>query len=302
MAQSLAHRWGQIIGDVFELFVRNILSEIAGQHGLYLDYKKPRKARARQTGGRDLSKVTWRDSFGNRHDLDYVLERGGTEEALGIPVAFVESAWRRYTKHSKNKVQEIEAAVIPIAQTFSRFQPFCGAVLAGEFTRNALSQLISKGFSVLHVPYSSIIAAFQSVGIDAASEDGPGGTKEADFKKKIAAWERLSSVEAADILIARWSEIHASEIALFKQRLIHSISRTVTLVRVTILRGNTVELHDVESAIGYLIEEEHSGRLRDDAEQRESFEIQIRFCNEARIEATFPSRQEAIAFLRTLDG
>lgn len=158
MAESLAHRWGQIIGDLFEHFVRDMLKAVAEKHGLYLDYKKPRRARA-GLGGKDLSKVTWQDGYGNRHDLDYVLECGGTEDALGVPVAFIESAWRRYTKHSKNKVQKIEAAVLPIALTFSRHQPFCGAVLAGEFTRNALAQLQSNGFAVLHVPYASILAS-----------------------------------------------------------------------------------------------------------------------------------------------
>jgi hypothetical protein len=41
MAESLAHRWGQIIGDVFEVFVRNILAEVAQQNGLYFDFKAP---------------------------------------------------------------------------------------------------------------------------------------------------------------------------------------------------------------------------------------------------------------------
>ena len=45
MAESLAHRWGQIIGDGFEMFVRNILGEIAQRHGLYLDCKRPRATR-----------------------------------------------------------------------------------------------------------------------------------------------------------------------------------------------------------------------------------------------------------------
>src|SRR5436309_5953222 len=204
MAEPHAHRWGQIIGDVFEQFVRDMLRSIAGKHGLYLDYKKPRRARAKQ-GGRDLSKVTWQDSYGNRHDLDYVLERGGTEDALGVPVAFIESAWRRYTKHSKNKVQEIEAAVMPIALTFSRHQPFCGAVLAGEFTRNALQQLESKGFGVLHIPYDSILAAFRELGIDASSEDGVGGTNEERFREKIAKWESLPQPQSTNRLLA---EIH----------------------------------------------------------------------------------------------
>ena len=33
MAESLAHRWGQIIGDGFEMFVRNVLGEVARDGG-----------------------------------------------------------------------------------------------------------------------------------------------------------------------------------------------------------------------------------------------------------------------------
>jgi hypothetical protein len=300
MAESLAHRWGQIVGDVFEAFVLRILTDVANRHGLYLDYKKPRRARASQ-GGKNLSKVTWQDGYGNRHDLDYVLERGGTEQVFGTPVAFVESAWRRYTKHSKNKVQEIEAAVWPVAQTFSRHQPFCGAVLAGEFTKNALAQLESKGFAVLHVPYASILTAFAECGIDASSEDGIQGTSEDAFRNKIAVWESLPQPDGADAIVRRLSSLHASQISSFVLRLEAAITRTVTAVRLSVLRGHALEVPDVESAITYLIEEEHSWLVREDAQSREYFEIQIRFNTGARIEATFPGRQEAIAFLRTFE-
>lgn len=293
MAESLAHRWGQIIGDGFEMFVRNVLLEVARRHGLYLDFKGPRKTR------RGQGKVTWQDGYGNRHDLDYVLERGGTEETPGVPVAFIESAWRRYTKHSKNKVQEIEAAVMPIALTFSRHQPFCGAVLAGEFTRNALQQLESKGFGVLHIPYGSILAAFGELGIDASSEDGAGGTTERQFREKIAKWESLPQPQASDRLLGKLHALHGREIADFKQRLEAALNRQVTLVRLTVLRGHSVECPDVDSAIAYLIEEEKSYRLREDGEQREAFEVQLRFNTGARIEATFPQRAEAVGFLRS---
>ena len=298
MAESLAHRWGQIIGDVFEQFVRDMLLSVAEKHALYLDYKKPRRARA-NLGGRDLSKVTWRDSYGNRHDLDYVLERGGTEDALGMPVAFVESAWRRYTKHSKNKVQEIEAAVVPIALTFSRHQPFCGAVLAGEFTRSALSQLESKGFSVLHIPYKSILEAFQEIGIDASSADAI--TSEAEFRGKIQQWEKLSQPATTERFLKVLYKLHAAEVAKFHASLEASLLRGVVSVRLAVLRGHTIECSDVASAISYLIEEENSNRMREDGEQREMFEIVIRFNNGAKIEATFPTRQEAIGFLRTFE-
>lgn len=293
MAESLAHRWGQIIGDIFEMLVRNILSDVAKKHQLYLDFKRPRNARGGQ------GKVTWQDGYGNKHDLDYVLERGGDEERLGVPAAFIESAWRRYTKHSKNKVQEIEAAVMPVALTFSRHQPFLGAVLAGEFTRNALHQLESKGFAVLHIPYESILAAFGELGIDASSEDGVGGTTEEQFREKITRWESLSQPEATNRLIAKLSVLHASEISDFKKRLDAAITRRVTSVRLTVLRGHSVECSDIESAIIYLVEEEKSYRLREDGEQRESFEIQVRFNTGAKIDATFPKRPEAIAFLRS---
>ena len=292
MAESLAHKWGQCIGDALEFFVRNILGEVAQRHGLYLDFKRPRKARGGQ------GKVTWQDGYGNKHDLDYVLERGGTEDTLGVPIAFIESAWRRYTKHSKNKVQEIEAAVMPIALTFSRHQPFCGAVLAGEFTSNALHQLESKGFGVLHIPYDSILAAFRALGIDASSEDGVGGTTEEQFQEKIVKWESQPQPQATNQLLATLHELHQREIADFKQRLEAALTRQVVSVRLTVLRGHSVECSDIDSAIAYLIEEEKSYRLREDGEQREAFEVQIRFNTGAKIDATFPKRAEAIAFLR----
>lgn len=300
MAESLAHRWGQIVGDVFEAFVQSLLADVANRHGLYLDHQRPRKARAGQ-GGKNLSKVTWQDGYGNRHDLDYVLERGGTEDAFGTPVAFIESAWRRYTKHSKNKAQEIEAAVRPVAQTFSRHQPFCGAVLAGKFTKNALAQLESKGFAVLHIPYASIVACFADLGIDASSEDGVEGTTEDDFRKKIALWESLLQPDAISTQVRHLSSLHASQISSFVFRLEAAITRRVISVRLSVLRGHALELPDVASAISYLIEEERAWVVREDAQSREYFEIQVRFNTGARIEATFPARQEAIAFLRTFE-
>jgi len=292
MAESLAHRWGQIIGDGFEMFVRNVLGEVAQRHRLYLDFKRPRATRGGQ------GKVTWQDGYGNKHDLDYVLERGGTEDTLGVPIAFIESAWRRYTKHSKNKVQEIEAAIMPIALTFSRHQPFCGAVLAGEFTRNALHQLESKGFGLLHIPYNSVLAAFKDLAIDASSEDGVGGTTEDQFREKIAKWESLPQPQATNRLLARIHELHAQEIQGFKQCLEAALMRQVASVRLTVLRGHSVECSDVDSAIAYLIEEEKSYRLREDGEQREAFEVQVRFNTGAKIEAHFLKRAEAIGFLR----
>ena len=97
MAESPSHKFGQLVGNLLEAVVEPFLSEFAKKKHLYLDHQKnPRKARKGK-------KVTWEDHYGNIHDLDYVIERNGTDEVIGTPVAFIEVAWRRYTKHSRNK-------------------------------------------------------------------------------------------------------------------------------------------------------------------------------------------------------
>lgn len=120
MAESPAHRFGQLIGNLLEELVESFLLEFANRNRLYLDYQK------RLRTARKGKKVTWEDSYGNVHDLDFVLERGGNDDVLGTPVAFIEVAWRRYTKHSRNKVQEIQGAILPLAEKHRWCNPFLG--------------------------------------------------------------------------------------------------------------------------------------------------------------------------------
>src|SRR4051812_30535648 len=119
MAEAPGHRLGQIIGETLERAVEPVLADFAAKHGIYLDKHGARPARPGK-------KLTWTDALGNKHDLDYVLERGGTDSTIGLPVAFIETAWRRYTKHSRNKAQEIQGAVLPLVATHSTTKPFAG--------------------------------------------------------------------------------------------------------------------------------------------------------------------------------
>ena len=83
MATSPSHRWGQIIGQEFlEVAIEPLMRGIATTHGLYLDQKGTRAAR---TG----KKISWVDLYGNTHDLDFVLERNGSDAKIGFPVAFI---------------------------------------------------------------------------------------------------------------------------------------------------------------------------------------------------------------------
>jgi len=86
MALSPSHKLGQIIGFVLESVIDQALRPLAANYGLYLDKQGPRPARNAR------KKVTWVDDLGNKHDLDYVLERGGSAEVVGAPAAFIESA------------------------------------------------------------------------------------------------------------------------------------------------------------------------------------------------------------------
>ena len=165
MAESPAHRFGQLIGELLESVVRPQIEDFCGNQGLYLDHQK------RKRPARSGKKVSWTDQYGNAHDLDFVIEREGTDHQIGRPVAFIESAWRRYTKHSRNKAQEIQGAILPLAEKYRWNNPFLGTVLAGVFTEGSLDQLRSLGFQVLYFPYESLVAAFQSEGIDIAFDD-----------------------------------------------------------------------------------------------------------------------------------
>lgn len=172
MADSPSHRFGQIVGNLLEELLRPVLKKFCDDRGLYLDIQGMR------SGVRQGKTVTWLDKYGNTHALDFVIEKGGTDTRRGRPVAFVEAAWRRYSKHSRNKAQEIQGAVLPIADHYNWDKPFLGAVLAGVFTEGSLDQLRSMGFKILHFPYKSIVNAFSSVGINVQFDES---TPDKDF-------------------------------------------------------------------------------------------------------------------------
>ena len=88
MASSPAHRFGQIIGDLLEEIMLPLLQDFCDNRRLYLDKKGI-------TSARKGKKVTWLDKYENAHDLDFVIERGGSDSVVGRPVAFIEAAWRQ---------------------------------------------------------------------------------------------------------------------------------------------------------------------------------------------------------------
>lgn len=287
MAESSAHKWGQIIGDLLQLSLREELQKVADRHQLYLDYQRERPARKG-------SRVSWQDRYGNSHDLDYVFERGGTDTTIGEAAAFIEVAWRRYTKHSKNKAQEIQGAVLALAETYHHFHPFLGIVLAGEFTRNAVVQLRSHAFSVFHISYADIMSAFASVGIDAHFDER---TAERRFREKIKQYRALTPpqlVKFKEALLAS-PQPGSAPLQEFLATLEASLARYIVGITVLVLHGQPQQMPSVAEAIQYLESYQESGPCSAAAIK---YQIDVRYSNGDVIHGVFQAKEAAIRFLR----
>jgi hypothetical protein len=236
--------------------------------------------------------VGWKDYKGNRHDLDYVLELDGSDAKIGRPKAFIEIAYRRYTKHSKNKAQEIQGAIAPLFETYKNDHPFIGVVLAGVFTKPSLAQLRSNGFSVLYMPFENIVRAFKEVGIDARFDED---SSNADVQRKVKAWHALGMKDQAKVGAAL-RDIHAADFSTFVAELEKCLTRSIESVFVLALHGQARKLASVDSAVQFI-------EQFDEARSAGSFvryEVNVRYTNKDEIRGKFASKPEAIKFLRSL--
>jgi hypothetical protein len=283
MAESPAHRFGQLIGELLESVILPQLEDFCRIHGLYLDHEK--KDRPARSGKR----VSWTDQYGNAHDLDFVIEREGTTHTIGRPVAFIESAWRRYTKHSRNKAQEIQGAILPLAEKYRWNNPFLGTVLAGVFTDGSLDQLRSLGFQVLYFPYESLVAAFQAEGINIAfDEDTPD-----DVFRKAANRIEKTPRRRMDRVRLHLVAANQAEIDSFFAALTQRLSRHVTRVIVIPLYGRVNEFATIEDALRFLdgqITYEGSGDFR-------KHEIRVEFSNGDKVDAFIEAKDKVKDFL-----
>jgi hypothetical protein len=284
MAEAPGHRLGQIIGETLELAVGPVLADFAGKHGIYLDKHGPRPARSGK-------KVTWTDALNNKHDLDFVLERGGTDHKIGRPVAFIETAWRRYTKHSRNKAQEIQGAVLPLVAAHSRTKPFAGVVLAGVFTKGSLAQLESNGFGVLYAPYETIVAVFAQFGMDVDYDED---TPDEYLSTQTRVYDELDEAKRAALGQALRVAVK-SEVDEFIAKLSAAILRKISTISVLPLYGKQTDYSSVGDAIRFLemyVADQPVGELV-------RFEVIVRYDNDDRIVAEFSTVEAAVDFLRT---
>lgn len=156
---SSGHKLGQLVGDWFQDdFVQPILQGVADKLGLYLDHR----LRRRTARG---DKILWKDEYGNAVDYDFVMELGGTDSELGVPVAFLECFWRRGSRHSKDKARDDSGKLVPMRHTYPAAR-FLGIVASGDFTRPAMDLIRSREIDLFYVPKAKVIEAFSRLGLE----------------------------------------------------------------------------------------------------------------------------------------
>lgn len=287
MATSQSHTLGEFIGAFFEDLMKAPIREFASQHGLYFDTFGSRSARVGK-------KVTWTDVHGSRHDLDFVLEKGGTNDVVGEPVAFIELAWRRYTKHSKNKVQEIAGAVNPICEKYKLCSPFKGAILSGLFTENSLTQLRNDNFHVLYIPFEKLVEAFNVHGLDVDFDED---TTDAEIRRKFRAVSKKTNAPLLEKVREEILKDCSSEINQFVSELITSFKRKIKNICILPLHGRQTEVLGVSQAIDFI-----AGYTRiPENHHLEYIEVIVTYNTGTIIQGKFKGKDEAIAFLKKLD-
>ena len=282
MAVSYAHRLGQIIGESLENAIEPFLRAFANKNNLYFDKKEYRIARSG-------TKLTWADINDNKHDLDFVFEKDGTQENIGKPIAFIECAWRRYTKHSRNKAQEIQGAIMPLFEKYKKDNPFIGVILAGIFTDNSLKQLQSLGFTILYFPYEMIVNAFKVMGLDVFFEEN---TTEKQFKSQIALWEKLNDIQKSNIY-KKITEQNLLAINQFISSLQLKLDREIVNVHIWMMYGKQYIFDSIEKAKKFIV----NINVDDISPEFNKYEAEIQYSNGDIIKVEYHNQSDMLGFL-----
>ncbi len=287
MAKSPAHAIGEQIGFLLEEATRKFIQKIIPMNEFYVDYRHTRAARG------NTKEVILQDVQGNKHKLDIVIERGGSETSYGVPWAFIEVAWRRYVKHSKAKAQEISGAIVPLARKYCENVPFQGAVLAGEFTEPARKQLESEGFNVLYIPHDKILEAYKcALGLRINWEEN---TPEDKLETLAETLISLSKVQRNKV-IRTILRMEKKAFKAFGDGLMSVLQRRIVTISIVPLHGAEIIVKSLAAAISFLQEyKETEQSLLPFVE----YLIVIRYSNDDSVKLKFRDKMSAIRALNS---
>lgn len=280
---SSGHKVGQMIGDFLEDILADPFVVFAKKHGYYCDRKGDRpKVRGK--------KISWNDTKGNTHNMDFVFEKNGSLDKQGVPIAFIEIAWRRYTKHSRNKAGELQASLPHLKEAYKDTCTFIGAVIAGSWTPGAINQMESNGIEIIYINYKDIFNCFKPYDIDLDYPENSSEEVKNELVKKI---ENLSPEDVTAIKSCIRNRIN-DELEIFINKLNSCIKRKPSSIRIISLFGKSLDFENAQNAINFIIgfsEEENSDN------QFCKYEIYIKFENGDKLEGVFEEKCRAIEFL-----
>jgi hypothetical protein len=177
---SYGHKIGQVIGDWYEEYVAlRILTKVASSLNLYLDH------RFNSRTVRTTSKILWYDLESNAVDYDFVLEIGGTDSQVGLPVAFFETFWRRGARHSKDKARDDSGKLVPMSITYPTVR-MMGIISAGDFSEPAKELVSSRGIDLFYISKDQIMSAWASKGKNIDYDDKASEEEKQEVSDKIS--------------------------------------------------------------------------------------------------------------------
>jgi hypothetical protein len=133
--------------------------------------------------------------------------------------------------------------------------------------------------------------AFQKVGLDITSNDT---TPDSDYSAKIATFNALTQANRPQV-IEEMIALNQQEVDGFIQALEQCLTRQITLVRVLPLHGVAFELTSIVEAVEF-IENYSATGINTPALK---FEVEIRYGNGDKIQATLSEKDDVLAFLHT---
>lgn len=242
---SSGHKLGQVIGDWWEIrVIYPLLLEVAESLNLFLDNRIVERICRSE-------KVQWADIDDNFVDYDFVFELGGTLTEKGIPVAFLESFWRRGARHSKDKARDDTNKLLPMRETYPTAR-FLAIAACGEFTSPAREYVRSRSVELLLIPKEKIIEAFKSIEI---TIDYPDNLPE--LEKNVLAYDlELKFTEEAQIVAAKNLKniVGHSAFNSFKQRIESSLKAQPQEIRIYSLSKSEAVVFDcIAQASEFLI-------------------------------------------------
>ena len=241
---SAGHKLGQLVGDWWEKnVIFPLLGEVATSLNLFVDNRiVARSCRA--------SKVQWADADGNYVDYDHVLELGGSATVKGVPVAFLESFWRRGARHSKDKARDDTNKLLPMRDTYPTAR-FLAIAACGEFTEPAKDYVRTRNVELFFISKEKIIEAFQSIG---AVIDYPDALPEFEKMNLVSALERQLTDQSLALAAANLRNIAGQgSFTSFKQRIYGALTATPQEIRISSLaRCGPVVFDSIQSVENFL--------------------------------------------------